>query len=114
MKILQNVCVCQTQRENTVSGNSWDVPPNPRSNLDTQKNPPLPVETQAFSLRPRSGGAAEATAAPGRPRLVPRASEVTQRAPPPPLDPLLLPRRADLQEAAAASAERRWRTVWTT
>lgn len=63
--------MCQRQRENTVSGNSWDVPPSPRPNLDTQKKPPLPAETQAFSPRPPSGRAADATAAPGRPRPPP-------------------------------------------
>lgn len=89
----------------------------PRPNPGTQKKVPLPLAffsaRQATGLRKRPPPAAT----PGRPRLIPRASEVTQRAPPPPLDPLLLlPRRADLQEAAAveAEAERRWRTVWTT
>lgn len=91
-----------------------------RRNPDTQKKLPLPSGTQLFFPARGLAGLQRRplpAAAPRRPRLIPQASEVTQRAPPPPLDPLLLPRRADLQEAAAAAAaeaEKRWRTVWTT
>lgn len=88
-------------------------PPRPPSLIQTHKRNRRRLRRRSFPSSPAKQAVAE-TRAPGCPRLGPRASEVTQRAPPPPLDPLLLPRRADLQEAAAAAeAEGRWRTVWT-